>query len=112
MRSLDEMIDAQDKIREWQQKQFPDCTLYGAMAHLERERKEAAEELADVFHLATHAQTLGADTGALAILAWIAISNIGVDPASAVLGKLAKNKARQWPDTPDNDGVFSHIIEK
>ena len=111
MSSMSDLAECKKKIREWQAAQFPNATLYGAQAHLQRELAEAAEEMADVFHLATHCETMGADTGLMAVMAWIAIGNLGLDPADIIMSKLAKNQARKWPDTPDADGCFAHILE-
>lgn len=106
------MRDVQARIAEWQGEQFPHATLEGAAAHLSRELDEAAEELADCFFLSSQCERLGGMPVALPEACWSAIASIGLSPASVILAKLAKNRTRQWPTTPDGEGVYEALDAK
>lgn len=93
-------------IAEWQEAQFPNATLQGAAEHLARETVEAAEELADCFFMAAQCERLGGMPVTLPEHCWDAIVALGHSPASVILAKLEKNKARKWPEKPDASGVY------
>lgn len=107
---MDEEIAAlkacQERIAEWQKIQFPNATLDGAGNHLMREIAEAAEELADCFFLASQCERLGGMPMNVPEFCWLAIKGLGYSPASVILAKLAKNQRRNWPKTPDANGVY------
>jgi len=96
----------QSAIREWRRAQFPDATLEGAAAHLSRELDEAAEELADVFFLASQCEDLGGVPMGLPERAWDMIQRLGRCPPDVIFAKLAKNMGRKWPARPDKDGIY------
>ena len=96
----------QSAIREWRRAQFPDATLEGASRHLAREIDEACEELADVFFLASQCEELGGVPVGLPERAWDMIQRLGRCPPDVIFAKLAKNKLRRWPATPDKDGIY------
>jgi hypothetical protein len=33
---------------------------------------------------------------------------LGCIPERVIMAKLAKNKARKWPETPNDQGVYNH----
>lgn len=103
---VDHMWAVQKQIAEWQEAQFPNATLSGAGNHLSREMQEAAEELADCFFLSSQCQRLGGIPMGIPEFCWLAIRGLGYSPVSVILGKLAKNKRRKWPENPDTDGVY------
>lgn len=100
------MRKVQDQIDKWQMEQFPNATLKGAAEHLDRERAEATEELADCFFLATQCERLGGMPVCLPEVCWAAIQALGHSPEQVILDKLAKNKSRSWPEKPDVQGVY------
>lgn len=104
-----EMQDARIQIESWQRRQFPDATLDGAGRHLLKELAEACEELADVFFLAVQCENLGGVPIGLPEMCWRTISEFGLVPEEVILAKLAKNKQRDWPKKPADDGCYHHI---
>ena len=98
--------DCQERINEWQKTQFPNTTLHGAGTHLMREIEEACEELADCFFLSSQCERLGGIPMGLPEYCWHVIKRLGHSPASVILAKLEKNKARKWPEKPDASGVY------
>lgn len=100
------LVDVLSEIDKWQYETFPNATRRGALVHLEKELKEAAEELADVVFLARQAGE--GETEAAAIRC---IRELTMEPAKVLAAKLEKNKARKWPTEPDADGVYEHLEE-
>ena len=98
----------QIEINEWQRRQFPDATLEGAGNHLIKECAEAAEELADVFFLATQCEALGGMPVGLPERCWQAIKDLGLLPEKVIHAKLEKNRKRKWPRKPAEDGCYHH----
>lgn len=106
-------------VIEWQDERFKDATADGAEAHLAREQVElahaAAEEMADVafieIQLLRKRGAKFSETLAKANYLARAAAAFGVDLEAAIIAKLAKNKARAWPDKPDQHGVYSHVKE-
>ena len=103
---IEQMRAVQKQIDAWQKAQFPNAKLSGAGNHLHREMAEAAEELADCFFLSSQCQRLGGMPMGVPEFCWMAIRGLGYSPASVILGKLAKNKRRNWPENPDAQGVY------
>ena len=101
----------QIEITEWQRKQFPDAELKGAGMHLLKECAEAAEELADVFFLASQCERLGGVPIGLPEMCWQAIKDLGLMPEQIIYKKLEKNRLRKWPSKPAADGCYHHTAE-
>lgn len=98
--------EVQTEINDWQLQQFPKATLSGVSIHLMKERAEAAEELADCFFLSSQCERLGGVPMGIPEFCWQAIHGLGYVPQDIIRGKLAKNKNRNWPETPDAHGVY------
>jgi len=98
----------QIEINEWQRRQFPDATLDGAGNHLIKECAEAAEELADVFFLASQCEALGGMPVGLPERCWQGIKELGLLPEKVIYAKLEKNRLRKWPSKPAEDGCYHH----
>lgn len=110
-RKTPEMVSVQENINQWRLQQFPDATLHGADKHLKKEINEALEELADVFFLSTQCEALGGVPMGIPELCWRMISEFGFNPEQVILAKLAKNKQRDWPKKPADDGCYHHQKE-
>jgi len=106
---LAEIHNLQSRIAEWQTMQFPDATLDGAARHLMRELDESCEELADVFFLSSQCERLGGMKMGIPEIAYRSIQMLGGSPVAVILAKLDKNKRRNWPSTPDSEGVYEAI---
>lgn len=111
------MIDTKliEEIQAWQKEQFPLATAESTSEHALLELVEAIEELTDLAFLQIQGHTL-ANTGPLCMGAaigalYVMVDNLGGDLEVALRAKLAKNKARTWPSSPDESGCFQHIKE-
>ncbi len=108
----EKLSDLINEIGEWQAKQFPNATYEGAEAHWKKELAEAAEELADVVFLYLQMMRLkgvGLESRSLRVNDWgNHAAMFGINLERALLEKLAKNKARKWPQTPNAEGFYQH----
>ena len=103
-----EMQMCRIEVETWQRKQFPNATLEGAGAHLLQEIEEACEELADCFFMAVQCENLGGAPMGLPLAIWEMMEGLGCIPERIIMAKLAKNKSRKWPETPNDQGVYNH----
>ena len=93
------MTDVIDEIVQWGRGQFPGATLEGIIAKFEEEVEELrASGYRDIMEIA--------DVGFM--LAQMADVQ-GESLEDALADKLAENKARTWPERPDENGVYSHV---
>jgi hypothetical protein len=99
----------QNDVSAWAETQFPNATVLGKCNHLKREAQELIgaierdevgndlEEMADILNLLLHAAKLRGYNAAVLI--------------EAGHVKLEECKSRTWPDEPDSDGVFHHLVK-
>lgn len=95
------------KIAQWQRKQFPETTTYGAACHLHKEsleiineamnKRDDPEEWADALFMSIQGGWKA--SGSLEKFLYV------------VAKKLQKNEKRTWPNKPDKDNVYEHTKE-
>ena len=88
-------------IGAWSKKQFPDATLEGTLAHIEKELHEIREHPDDLYEVAD-VIILCCQLAAIAGKHDMLMYHIGV--------KHELNKQRRWPKEPDASGVYQHLV--
>lgn len=98
----DSLVDMQRIVGDWQDRTFPEATIYSASRHLRAEVVELIEAInIDGEHIVEEIADVQ--------LLLIAVANkAGVDIAGATAVKFAVNQARRW-GKPNAEGYTEHV---
>lgn len=113
---MSELSEFQKEVGEWGDETFhskrdnKEENMRGIVNHIERQVVDLINACSGLFDLGV--KEIAHEEAADCFILLLQLSHvIGFDLLLRAKEKMEINRGREWPDSPDNDGVFEHIKE-